>query len=90
MRTSILLATAAIAFLSVSVGASLAQYTGPPIIIQTPQLAPQSGIQTLTPQPGIPLQVAPGPLAAPPAAPPVAAVPAAAAPARACQAGTRC
>lgn len=83
---AIVAAIAAVAWSS-STNVSLAQYTGPPIIIQTPQAAPSVNTNTLKPIIAPTLQAAPTAAAAPvPAVP----APAVAAPARACAAGTKC
>ena len=76
----------AVLLLPASAGVSLAQYKGPPIIIQTPQPQPQPPISADGLKPT--LQAVPS--APPAAAPPAAAAPAAAAPARPCAANTTC
>jgi hypothetical protein len=88
LQTKIILAAVAAAAVSAPLDVSLAQYTGPPIIIQTPQLPPQPMTEPLKPLPNTTLQAAPAAPAAAPAA--AAAAPAAAAPARPCAANTRC
>ena len=73
-ETKVLLAAITAVALSASIEVSSAQYNGPPIIIQTPQLTPPSRTDTLKPLTGTTLPAAP----------------AAAAPARPCAANTKC
>jgi hypothetical protein len=86
-ETKLILAAIAAAALSASTNVSLAQFTGPPIIIQTPQPTPQLKTDNLKPLTGVTLPATP---AAPSAVPPAVAAPAAAAPARPCAANTKC
>jgi hypothetical protein len=86
LKTKILLAAVAAVALSSPVDVSLAQYRGPPIIIQTPQLPPPPITDNLKPLPNTTPPAAP---AAPAAASPTVAAPAAA-PARPCAANTKC
>ena len=79
-----ILAAIVVVLLAASADVSLAQYKGPPIIIQTPQ--PQPPINADALKPTMPALPAPPPAAAPPAA----AAPAAAVPARPCAANTNC
>ena len=88
-ETKVLLTAIAAVALSVSTDVSLAQFTGPPVIIQTPQplqQTPQLKTDNLKPLTGVTL---PAPPAAPSAARPAAAAPAAAVP-RPCVANTKC
>ena len=86
LQTRILLAAVAAVALLAPGNVSLAQYRGPPIIVQTPQPAPTTdNLKPLT------SPTLPAPSAAPTAAPPAAAAaPAAAAPAQPCAANTKC
>ena len=86
-QAKLLLPAIAAFALSAPVDVSLAQYKGPPIIIQTPQLPPPSTTGTLNPLTGTTLPAAP---AAPQAAPAAAAAPVAAVPAQPCAANTKC
>ncbi|MFB9264095.1 hypothetical protein ACFFWD_13080 [Bradyrhizobium erythrophlei] len=76
-------AAVAAAALSSSTNAVLAQYKGPPIIVQTPQNTPPLNTDNLKPLVGVTLP-------ATPAAPPAVAAPARVAPARPCATGAQC
>ena len=82
LKIRLLLAVIAAMALS---GVSFAQFGGPPIIPQPPQLPPQLPTDALKPAPATPA----APSISLPAAP-VPAAPAQAAPARLCAANTRC
>jgi hypothetical protein len=58
-ETTVLLAAIAVAVLSASTDVSLAQYNGPPIILQTPQLPQQLNTDNLKPPAGVTLPTAP-------------------------------
>ncbi len=87
LKTNTFAAAIAAAALLASTGASLAQYKGPPIIVQTPQTLPPANTDNLKPLTGVTLQAAPAAAAAPAA---TASTPAAAAAAKPCAAGTKC
>lgn len=83
LKTKVLLAAVAAVALSAPVDVSLAQYMGPPVIIQTPRFPQSSLTNNLKPLPNTTLPAAPA------AASPTVAAPAAA-PARPCTANTKC
>ena len=89
LETKILLAAVATVALLAPVNVSLAQYNGPPIIIQTPQFPQSSLTNNLKPITGTTLPPASSAPAAA-AAPATAAAPAAAARAQPCAANTKC
>jgi hypothetical protein len=87
LETRILPAAVAAVALLAPVNVLLAQYNGPPIIIQTPQFPQPSMTNNLKPLTGTTLPAA-APTAA--AAPAAVAAPAAAARAQPCVANTKC
>lgn len=89
LETKILLAAVAAVFLMAPVDVSLAQYNGPPIIIQTPQFPQPSMTDNLKPLTGTTLPAASSAPAAA-AAPAAATPPAVAARAQPCAANTKC
>ena len=86
-KTTVLLAAIAAAALLASTEVSLAQFTGPPVIVQTPQLPQQLNTDNLKTPAGVTLPTAPAAASVKPSAP---AAPPAAAAARPCSANTKC